>query len=247
MTADGTRERRKRETAQIARRERLQRDYVANVSHEFLTPLTAIKGCAESLLRGGLDDKKHSRAFVSTIERHTVRLTELIENLLYLSSMESGGVKPDPCPVDAGRLIRGVLQDLLPLSFRRRLAVKVAVPKDAVVYVDAAQLRRVFMNVALNAIMYNRPGGRLSISARLAGGRVDFVVADTGIGIDAAELPLIFERFHRTKDARRLAIKGTGLGLSIAKMLVESNKGRIWIESAPGKGTRLNIQLPSRS
>ena len=245
IAVDVTDERRGRANAQAARRERLQRDYVANVSHEFLTPLAAIKGYAESLLRGGLEDKERARAFVSTIERQAVRLTELVENLLYLSSMESGGLKTNPERVDANRLIREVLQDLTPLSSRRKLAVDVSVPKGATVRADPTQLRRVFMNVVLNAVKYNRPGGKLSISARRAGGCFSFVVADTGIGINADELPLVFERFHRTRDARRLAIKGTGLGLSIAKMLVEGNKGRIWVRSAPGKGTRLHIRLPS--
>jgi PAS domain S-box-containing protein len=245
IAVDVTDERRGRASEQTARRERLQREYVANVSHEFLTPLTAIKGYAESLLSGGLDDRRHSRVFVRTIERHTVRLTELVENLLYLSAMEAGGLKTNPSAIDAGELVRGVLKDLLPLSARRRLVVRIGVPKGTVVRADPTQLRRVFMNVALNGIKYNRPGGRLTIEARRRGGLVGFVVADTGIGISSAELPLVFERFHRTQDARRLAIKGAGMGLSIAKMLVELNKGRIWVESAPGKGTRLQIQLPS--
>ncbi len=244
---DVTKERREAKLSQSATRERLQRDYVANVSHEFLTPLTAIKGYAELLLRGGFDDKRHARAFVRTIERHTVRLTELIENLLYLSTLEAKSLKSYPGPIDSNRLVRGVLADLAPLSSRRELTIKVSIAKDAAVHADEAQLRRVFMNITANAIVFNRQGGGLTISAKPAGDSVRFVVADTGIGINAAELPLVFDRFHRTKEARRLDIKGTGLGLSIAKMLVESNQGGITIKSKPGKGTRLDILLPRRT
>jgi signal transduction histidine kinase len=247
IAVDVTGQRHERSAVESARREDLQRDYVANVSHEFLTPLTAIRGYAEALLGGALDDGRHARAFVCTIERHTVRLTELVENLLYLSTMESGGLKPDPQPIDLVGMVRDMLRDLRPLCSLQKVAVKVSVPKGSTAYADPAQLRRVFMNVVANGIKYNRRGGKLSLSAKQLDGHVVFVVADTGIGIKAAELPLIFDRFHRAKNARHLAIKGTGLGLSIAKMLVEHNKGRIWAESKPGKGTRFSIQLPSRA
>ena len=245
IAVDVTDERRARETTTSAHRERLQRDFVANVSHEFRTPLAAIQGYAETLLDGGLADKKHARGFVRTIDRQAARLSGLVENLLYQSTIESGMLKTTPSVIDIPRFIRDLLKDLRPLAFRRRTAIEVSAPKDSHVYADAGQLRRVFMCVAVNAIVYNRAGGKVSITAETAGGKAKFVISDTGIGITAHELPFIFDRFHRAKNARRLAIKGTGLGLSIAKALIQSNKGRIWAESRLGKGATFHIQLPA--
>ncbi|MDE2141927.1 MAG: PAS domain-containing protein [Elusimicrobia bacterium] len=246
IAVDVTHERRERELSQSVVRERLQRDYVANVSHEFRTPLAAILGSVETLLGGGLEEKRSARSFVRVIGRQTAHLGELVENLLYQSAVESGHLTPQPCQIRLAGFMGELLKGLRLQASRRNVAIKVSIPRNIEVFADKGHLRRVLMNVVFNGLKYNRDGGELSVSALERDGQVKLSVADTGIGIKPSELPFIFDRFHRAKNARRLAIKGTGLGLSVAKVLIEGNKGRIWADSAPGKGTRLHIQLASR-
>lgn len=244
IAVDVTDERHRSETEQAASRDRIQRSFVANVSHEFRTPLAAIQGYVETLLGGALKNKKDARSFVRTIGRQSTHLGELVENMLYQSSLESGAFKPRPRPIDLGRFARGVLRELTLLASRTHVLLETSVPRGFEVYADPGHLRRVLMNVVANGIKYNRAGGKLSLSAQRMGVGVRFSATDTGIGVKASELPYIFDRFHRAKNVRQSSIKGTGLGLSVAKALIEANNGRIWAERLPGQGTRFHIQLP---
>lgn len=245
IAVDVTSDRHAREIKQTVARERLQRDYVANVSHELLTPLAVIRSSVDTLLTGALDNNKIARSFISAIGRHTTHLNELVENVLYQSAIESGSLKSDPCSIDLAGFVRDLLKYLRLLALRRKVAIEVSIPESTKVFADKEQLRSALMNVVSNGIKFNRVDGKLSISAEQMDGQVQLSITDAGIGIKASELPFIFDRFHRAKNARRLMIKGTGLGLSVSKALIEGNQGRIWAESAPGKGARFNIQLAS--
>ena len=245
IAVDVTGERRERETKQSESRERVQRDFVSNVSHELRTPLTVIQSVVETLLGGALNNQKGARSYVRMIGRQSSHLGDLVENVLYQSSLQLGISKPSPCSIEIARFVRAVFRDLRMMASRQNVVLEASIPRGIKIFADEGHLRRVLIDVVANGIKYNHDGGKLSVLAEQTDGQVKLSATDTGIGIKASELPFIFDRFHRAKNVRRLAIKGTGLGLSVAKTLIEANLGRIWAESALGKGTRVYIQLPS--
>ena len=233
------------EITDLRRLERVRQDFVANVSHEFRTPLTAIQGFAETLLAGALEDPGNRRRFVEIIREHATRLARLTEDLLKLSRIEAGQLKLEFRPVSVTELIESCVETAQLKAVPRRLALHVRLPNELpTVRGDANSLQEVLQNLLDNALQYTPAGGKIEVSAVCSDGRVVVTVADTGIGIPQVEQERIFERFYRVDAARSREAGGTGLGLSIARHIVAAHGGRLWVESAVGEGSRFHFSIP---
>jgi two-component system phosphate regulon sensor histidine kinase PhoR len=233
---------------ELRRLERVRRDFVANVSHEFKTPLTAIQGFAETLLSGALDDKANRAHFVEIIRDHARRLARLTDDLLKLARIEAGRLELEIRPVRVEALVNGCVETARVSAKARGVQIQVDLQENAPpVRGDGAQLGEVLQNLIDNAVQYTPSGGEIVVKTRSNGHNVVFTVTDTGIGIPESDLERIFERFYRVDDARSREAGGTGLGLSIARHIVDAHGGRIWVESAVGQGSRFHFSVPSVS
>jgi two-component system phosphate regulon sensor histidine kinase PhoR len=232
------------DVTELRRLERVRHDFVANVSHEFKTPLTAIQGFAETLLSGALEDPRNNRRFLEIIRDHATRLAVLTDDLLKLARIEAGKLEVQFVPVQLAEIIERCTETSLLKANRKRIALEVDVPATLpVVHGDVSLLRDVVQNLLDNAIQYTPEGGRVRVSA-IAGPREAVVtVDDTGIGIPLADQERIFERFYRVDAARSREAGGTGLGLSIAKHIVEAHGGRLWVESEVAHGSKFSFSV----
>ena len=225
--------------------ERVRRDFVANVSHEFRTPLTAIQGFAETLLAGAMDDPQNRGRFLEIIVEHSRRLARLTEDLLMLSKMDADRLEFETRRIPVGPFIESCIETAQPRARDKDLRLSVnQANKIPDIAGDRRRLTEVLQNLLDNAIQYTPAGGQIMVSAGVTGSEVTFTVSDTGIGIPQADQPRIFERFYRVDVARSREVGGTGLGLSIAKHLVEGHGGRIWVESDVGQGSQFHFSVP---
>jgi len=230
---------------EIRRLERARRDFVANVSHEFKTPLTAIQGFSETLLEGALEDEENRRRFIEIIHDHALRLSRLTEDLLRLAQLEAGQLNLEIRPINVDSIIGGCLDTSRVKAIQKELKLEVqATPDLPAIPGDLGLLQGVLQELLDNAIRYSSPGGLITIRTFQRNGTVVISVSDTGIGIPKADQERIFERFYRSDPARSRDSGGTGLGLSIAKHLIERHGGRIQVESEVGKGSTFSIALP---
>jgi two-component system, OmpR family, phosphate regulon sensor histidine kinase PhoR len=230
---------------ELRKLERVRRDFVANVTHEFKTPLTAIQGFAETLLGGALDDQENRRRFLDIIVEHARRLARLTDDLLKLSKMDADRLELEIHSVSAFQLIESCLETSQRRAAERDISISVNLPEELPeVAGDRRRLAEVLQNLLDNATQYTLPGGKITLSAEAVEGEVVFTVADTGIGIPKVDQPRIFERFYRVDAARSREAGGTGLGLAIAKHLVEVHGGRIWVDSEVGQGTQFHFSVP---
>jgi two-component system phosphate regulon sensor histidine kinase PhoR len=234
------------EITELRRLERVRQDFVANVSHEFRTPLTAIQGFAETLLSGALEDPANRRRFVEIIRDHATRLARLTEDLLELSRIEAGELKLEFQPVSVQQLVDSCVETASLKARAKELTLKVNVPEGLpTVRGDANRLQEVLQNLLDNAVQYTPCGGNIEVTAADSADQIVITVSDTGIGIPQAEQSRIFERFYRVDAARSREAGGTGLGLSIARHIVEAHGGRIWVESTVGEGSRFHFSIPA--
>ena len=225
--------------------EATRRDFVANVSHELRTPLTVISGFAETLLEDD-PDAAHRRQFAEAIQSSAQRMHRVVDDLLDLSRIESGGWKPAPVPLDASAIIGDTLLPYRQAADKKSITLDVEIaPEAQSVYADATAVRQVVSNLVDNAIRHTGAGGRVTAFATAEDSGVWIGVRDTGMGISAAHLPRIFERFYRVDAARSRAGGGTGLGLAIVKHLTEAHGGRVSAESVPGSRTTIAAFFPS--
>jgi two-component system phosphate regulon sensor histidine kinase PhoR len=225
--------------------ERVKRDFIANVSHEFRTPLATIRGYAETLLDGGLEDHQNRRKFVEIIQANGIRLNNIAADLLTLSDLEAGRPEPEPGPISVSDAVASALHAVEPAARLRGLSLT-AGPIPAVFILGyGIRFEQALLNLLDNAVKFNREGGevRLEVEAR-PGGLIEVSVSDTGVGIPALDLSRIFERFYRVDKARSRQVGGTGLGLSIVKHAIEQMNGAITVESTMGRGSRFIITLP---
>jgi two-component system, OmpR family, phosphate regulon sensor histidine kinase PhoR len=233
------------DVTELRRLERVRQDFVANVSHEFKTPLTAIQGFAETLLAGALDDPENNRRFLEIIRNHAIRLARLTNDLLKLARVEAGKLELEFSSVGLLELIEGCTETTLLKANRKDITLEFTVPPQLPpVRGDAALLRDVLQNLLDNAIQYTPAGGHISVSATAGPREAVVTVADTGIGIPLTDSERIFERFYRVDAARSREAGGTGLGLSIAKHIVEAHAGKLWVESTVGQGSKFSFSLP---
>jgi two-component system phosphate regulon sensor histidine kinase PhoR len=228
----------------LRRLQTVRRDFVANVSHELRTPLAGLKAMAETLAAGAIDDPAAARDFVRRMIGEIDRLTELVEELLLISRLESGQPVIATASVSPADLLEEARDRLGALVQRAGLRLIVG-SADSLppVVADRERVSQVFVNLVHNATKHTRPGGEIRISAARDGGAVAFAVRDTGDGIAQSELDRIFERFYKSDRSR--ADAGSGLGLSISKHIVEAHGGTIRAASAgPGGGTTFTFTLP---
>ena len=228
---------------EIRRTEKMRKDFVANVSHEFKTPLTSIRGYAETLLNMESSDPAVAREFLSAIERNSTLLQALVDDLLVLANLES------EVPVEKGRFdIRELIEQQLEAKQQvlsaNNLQVKLNC-SQVEIEADRSRLLRALSNLLENAARYNRQGGEVRISVELVRGHVRIDVEDTGEGISQADLGRVFERFYRVDRSRTRDSGGTGLGLAIARHAIESQGGSLSVTSKLGSGSTFTILLPA--
>ena len=227
----------------LRRLETIRRDFVANVSHELKTPLTAVSGYAETLLDEEIPAEQRRR-FVETIRDNASRMQRIVDDLLDLSRIESGGWRPDVRPIDVAGLVSDVFSAVQPAASAKGLVLAADVAPDAArIDADPTAFRQIVTNLIENAIRYT-PSGSVTLSTRRGDGGVWIEVRDTGIGIAAEHLPRIFERFYRVDAGRSREQGGTGLGLAIVRHLADAHGGRVEATSTVGKGTTVSVLFP---
>jgi signal transduction histidine kinase len=230
---------------QVVLNEKMRRDFVANVSHELRTPLAVIKGYAETLLSGALQDVPLATDFITTIEQHTDRLSKLVEELLDLSRFESEHFS---LPMESA-VLDHALERVIALGQARANEKGIRIVRDASLHLlpkamaHLSSLEQVWMNLIENAIKYSPNQSQVTLSVQDDGTWLTFCVVDEGIGIEAKFIPRLFERFYRVDKTRSRHLGGTGLGLSIVKHIMLAHEGDIWVESEPGQGSRFYFKL----
>jgi signal transduction histidine kinase len=229
----------------LAHMDRVRSDFVANVSHELKTPLTSIRGFVETLEDGAIKDSNNARRFLAIIKKHTQRLSNIIDDLLRLSELESG-VKMEMAAFDLKGLIDEVVMGFGHALSTKQQKLTVTAAGDFTIIGNRDKLEQVFVNLIDNAIKYTKQDGQIKVELAGADGFVTVAVEDNGIGIPKDDVERVFERFYRVDKAHSREVGGTGLGLSIAKHIVLAHKGKICIDSKLGKGTKVLVTLPKK-
>ena len=225
--------------------ESTRQEFVANVSHELRTPLSLIKGFVETLLDGAKNDPELTTRFLRTIEKHTDRLTYLIEDLLTISRLESGQTVMNLHQVDLREEVAHVIDDLQARAADKKVTLRNDLTADLLARADTDRLQQVLFNLVENAIKYGRAEGSVTIGGQLnADSKVELWVRDDGPGIPPEARERIFERFYRVDRARSRETGGTGLGLSIVKHIIQAHGGEVWVKSELGQGTTFFVTLP---
>ena len=235
------------ESVEIIRRDRdRSRDFLADVSHELRTPIAAMRTFNE-LLREGADADPDARAeFLESSRQQLERLDWLAQNLLELSKLDSGLVLLDLRPDDLRACVESAVEQAEAVAARRGIELTLDLPPSPVrIRHDPQRIGQVVANLVGNALKFTARGGRVAIHVRPTGDGAQIEVTDTGVGIDAAELPRIFERFYRGSRANEARGSGSGLGLAIVKSIVDMHLGRVAVESASGRGTTFTVDLPA--
>jgi two-component system phosphate regulon sensor histidine kinase PhoR len=230
----------------ITRLERLElvrQEFLSNVSHELRTPLTAVITFADTLDDGALDDPETARNFLSVIRRNAERMRALIEDIMELSSIESGGARVSVREVSLFPAVQETFAALAAKADTLGVTLRNEVSPEATIRADPRRLEQLLTNLIDNAIKFNRRGGAVTVGHERAG-RDHISVSDSGEGIPPEHLPRIFERFYRVDRARSRAAGGTGLGLAIVKHLARAHGGEVSVRSTPGEGSTFTIELP---
>lgn len=228
---------------QLRKLEQVRKDFVANISHEIKTPITAIQGFAETLLDGALDDRENARTFLETIRANSRRIDSLVDDLMTISRIELGVITVEKSDVALGDAAEAAISLLRDKAARKGITLAVDIPRDiGTVAADRDRLVQVLTNLVDNAVKFTESGS-VVIRAGESGGRTVLSVEDTGIGIAEKHLPRLGERFYRVDAARSRSMGGTGLGLAIVKHLVKAHGWEMQIESEAGKGTKVRILI----
>ena len=235
------------DVTQLRHLENVRRDFVANVSHEIKTPLTAIKGFVETLQQGTVEDRAEQERFLGIVLKHVNRLGAILEDLLALSRMEQEN-GTEEVRLSTGRIkevIQTAIQVCQPKAAARDITISVDAAEDLSANLDATLLEQAFVNLIDNAVKYSDDGSQVRISAAQEKREVTIKFADQGSGIPNKHLPRLFERFYRVDKARSRKLGGTGLGLAIVKHIVQAHGGHITVESSLGQGSTFTVHLPS--
>jgi two-component system, OmpR family, phosphate regulon sensor histidine kinase PhoR len=228
---------------QLMKLEQTRKDFVANISHEIRTPITAIQGFADTLLDGALDDRDHALKFLQTIKTNSERINSLVEDLLTISKLELGVITVEKTTVNLSAVVDDVLAMLRDRAAAKNLFLNSTIPPDAApVEADRDRLIQIFSNLADNGIKFTDKGGVTIREGRENGTRCLYI-EDTGIGIAQKHLSRLGERFYRADPGRSRSMGGTGLGLAIVKHLVKAHGWDMQVQSTPGKGTTVKILL----
>lgn len=229
---------------EVRRLEAKRRDFVANVSHELKTPLTAIRGYVETLLEGAINDKPHALEFLGVIHAQSKRLDNIVSDLLKLSSLESYSVELNKGEVGLKDLSDSLIAGLDSVFKARKAVVSNTIPAGLIVRADAEKLGQVFVNLLDNAVKFSPENAKVEVSAADSPESVKVTVKDSGIGIPQEHLGRVFERFYRADKARSREMGGTGLGLSIVKHVIDLHGGAVGVESAEGSGSSFWFTIP---
>jgi signal transduction histidine kinase len=231
----------------MSRLERVRRDFVANVSHELKTPLTAIRGCIETIAEDECLRSGPNRRFLDMLERQTNRLQSIVEDLLSLSALEHSDdhAAVEECvPAPVGAVVERVIALHADDARRRGMQIVSRIDEDVIVPITPHFMEQAVGNLIDNAIKYAGPKGRIDITLRVVDGFCEIVVSDEGPGIEPRHLPHIFQRFYRVDKARSRESGGTGLGLAIVKHVALAHGGSATVESSPGEGATFIIRIP---
>ncbi len=228
----------------VRRLETVRRDFISNVSHELRTPLASLKALTETLQSGALADPEVAPRFLGRISTEVDALTQMAQELLDLSRIESGQVTLEFTSLSPKQLLLTAADRMKMQAERVHLNLHVECSDDLPnILADKSRLEQVLVNLIHNAVKFTKPGGEVALLAETADGGVRFAVKDTGVGIPSDDLTRIFERFYRVDKSR--AGGGTGLGLSIVKHIVEGHKGKVWAESEEGRGSTFYFMIPA--
>jgi len=233
----------------LQRLENLRRDFVANVSHELKTPITAIKGSVETLLGGAIEEADNALRFLDIIARQADRLNAIIEDLLALSRIEQeeekAGIHLEPVAVN--EVIQSALLACQVKARDKQVHFTVNCGEELQCLANATLLEQAIVNLIDNAIAYSSEGGAVQLGAQVVADDLEITVRDFGCGIEREHLPRLFERFYRVDKARSRKQGGTGLGLAIVKHIIQAHGGQVRVDSSPGEGSTFTISLPGRS
>ncbi|HLJ16862.1 MAG TPA: ATP-binding protein [Bryobacteraceae bacterium] len=235
-----------KEHVELEKLERIRKDFVINVSHELRTPLASIQGYTETLLDGAIHDPEHNVRFLSIIRQNAERLARLTGDLLTLSRIELKTQKFQFASYYVNALLSENVDSMLPMAEKKRIKITLEpAPPETEVFCDSQAVQQILSNLMDNAVKYTPEGGAIYVGARVArNDLVEIYVRDTGMGIPAAELPRLFERFYRVDKARSRELGGTGLGLAIVKHLSRAQGGEVRVESTPNRGSTFYFTLP---
>ena len=228
---------------QIEKLEQVRKDFVANVSHELKTPITAIKGFADTLLEGAVDDKEHALRFIQTIKANSERINSLVDDLMTISKIELGVIKVEKSLIDVTDVC-GTVTELFQDKAKAKGLFLQASPDPDILQINADKNRliQILTNLVDNAVKFTEKGG-VTFGTEKDGDRAVVFVEDTGTGVAAKYIPRLGERFFRVDPARSRKMGGTGLGLAIVKHLVKAHGWNMQIESVHGQGTKVRIFL----
>jgi len=237
------------DVTRLRKLENIRKDFVANVSHEIKTPITAIKGFVETLRDSGEKTAEETERFLGIIHKHVIRLEAIIEDLMSLSRIEQGAEREELL-LTKDR-VQTVLQTAIQVcegrAEEKKIAIALSCPADIAARIDAPLLEQAVVNLLDNAVKYSDPEKAVHVEAVQTNQETIIHVRDQGRGIAKEHLPRLFERFYRIDKARSRKMGGTGLGLAIVKHIVEAHGGRVEVESTLGKGSTFSIILPKVS
>jgi two-component system phosphate regulon sensor histidine kinase PhoR len=226
---------------QIEKLEQVRKDFVANVSHELKTPITAIKGFADTLLEGALEDRENALRFVQTIKANSERINSLVDDLMTISKIELGVIKVEKSLIDITEVLETVTELFRDKAAEKKLFLQISPHPDFLqIQADKNRLIQILTNLVDNAIKFTEKGG-VTFGMEKDGDRAVIFVEDTGSGVASKYLPRLGERFFRVDPARSRKMGGTGLGLAIVKHLVKAHGWNLQIESVHGRGTKVSI------
>lgn len=235
------------EAADLKQREveRLRSDLIAWVGHDLQTPLASIRAILEALGDGVVEDPESVQRYLQTAQRDVRSLSLLIDDLFQMAQIDAGGLQLDLAPSSLSDLISDTLESFSALAARQGVRLEgSAEPEVDPVRMDTPRIGRVLNNLVGNALRHTPAGGSVEVRARRDGSRVEVIVADSGEGIRAEDIPHVFERFYRGEKSRSRATGGAGLGLAISRGIIEAHGGKIRFESSPAAGTRFIFSLP---
>jgi two-component system, OmpR family, phosphate regulon sensor histidine kinase PhoR len=227
----------------LTKLERIRTEFLANVSHELRTPIFAIQGYIETLLDGAINDEKVNKYFLEKANQHTINLSNLLNDLIDISMIESGEMRMSFRYFNINEYIAALIKEMETMSKEKGLGLIFQPGREGLQLLgDKNKLRQVFVNLLTNSIKYTEQGKvEVLIEEEQKSGKI--IIRDTGIGIPAEDINRIFERFYRVDKARSRAVGGTGLGLAIVKHIIEAHGSGIEVKSEIGKGSEFSFKL----
>lgn len=225
--------------------EKYRAEFVANVSHELKTPLTAIRSCVDTLMEGAIDDKKYNRTFLYKIDKHVNNLSSLIDDILEVSRLESNQEHGQFVRFDVDKIVQRAIETVAENARSKRIIIE-KIGASGQYYINGIedQVYRALLNILDNAINYTGEGGKVRIFCSQKNDNVFLSVVDNGIGISEKHLARIFERFYRVDRARSRELGGTGLGLAIVKHIINTHGGEVLVKSEVGEGSKFTLKFP---